>query len=197
MLFHAAFFYAFALPTWWGYYLSRQKYNFVFLFTGIEQLMSKFTAKRCPSLANKPKVFLIQACRGPAEDEFFTQSKDHKDHVAGLTCDSTLARCSSSCPQESDFFLGFATVPGYVAYKLPNYGSFYIQALTDIIKRNHSRYHLEEMLVEVNNSVSEKCNQVSAKHSTLRGKVFLWCVDIIIKETFKAKKIFESQEFYW
>lgn len=94
---------------------------------GIEQLMSKFTAKRCPSLANKPKVFLIQACRGPAEDEFFTKSKDHKDYVAGITCDSTLARCSSSCPQESDFFLGFATVPGYVAYKQPNYGSFYIQ----------------------------------------------------------------------
>ncbi|XP_074625507.1 uncharacterized protein LOC141883790 isoform X1 [Acropora palmata] len=44
---------------------------------GIEQLMSKFTAKRCPTLANKPKVFFIQACRGPAEDEFFTQSKDH------------------------------------------------------------------------------------------------------------------------
>ena len=105
----------------------RQKYNSVIFFTGIEQLMSKFTAKRCPFLANKPKVFFIQACRGPAEDEFFTQSKDHKDYVAGLTCDSTLARCISSCLQESDFLLGFATVPGYVAYKQTNYGSFYMQ----------------------------------------------------------------------
>ncbi|XP_015776086.1 PREDICTED: caspase-3-like [Acropora digitifera] len=140
---------------------------------GIEQLMSKFKAKNCPSLAHKPKMFFIQACRGLAQDKFLTQSKGDNDYDAGLTSDSTLARCSSILPQESDFLLGYATVPGYVAYKQSNYGSFYMQALTDIIKRHHRRYHLEEMLVEVNNSVSEKCNQVSAKHSTLRGKVFL------------------------
>ena len=35
----------------------------------IEDILDKFTADKCPSLANKPKVFIVQACRGALKDK--------------------------------------------------------------------------------------------------------------------------------
>ncbi|XP_067051377.1 caspase-3-like isoform X2 [Acropora muricata] len=137
---------------------------------GIEQLMSEFKTERCPSLAGKPKIFFVQACRGSLEDKFLRQGDESRD-FAGLTCDSTLA--SSISPQESDFLLAFATVRGYVALKRRDYGSFYIQALTEVIARNHNKDHLSDILTAVNCRVSDALNQVSPTHSTLRYKVFL------------------------
>ena len=97
----------------------------MFLLLGIDDLMSEFNIERCPSLANKPKLFLVQACRGPAEDRFLCPTDKSQDMVDFTVSDSTLSR--SICPQESDFLLAFSTVPGYVSYRRPNFGSFFMQ----------------------------------------------------------------------
>ena len=83
--------------------------------------MSEFNAVRCPSLADKPKIFLVQACRGP---EFLSPTVDQQ--IADSTfSDSTLSR--SRLPKESDFLLAYGSVPGYVSYRMPNSGSLFIQ----------------------------------------------------------------------
>ena len=95
----------------------------MFLLLGIDDLMSEFNVERSPSLANKPKLFLVQACRCPAEDKFLRPTDKSQDIADFTLSDSTLSR--SSCPQESDFLLAFGTVPGYVSYRRPNFGSFF------------------------------------------------------------------------
>ena len=84
--------------------------------------MSEFNAVRCPSLANKPKIFLVQACRGSEEGELLGPTDQIADNILS---DSTLSR--SRLPKESDFLLAYGSVPGYVSYRMTDSGSFFIQ----------------------------------------------------------------------
>ncbi|XP_067051379.1 caspase-9-like isoform X2 [Acropora muricata] len=136
---------------------------------GIEDLMSEFNAVRCPSLANKPKLFLVQACRGSEEGEF---PGPNDQQIADNTfSDSTLSR--SRLPKESDFLLAYSSVPGYVSFRMPDSGSFFIQTLVDVFEKKHHKDHLEDMLIEVRRKVSGTVCQVSPSHTTLRYKVLL------------------------
>ena len=93
----------------------------------IEDITSEFKPSNCPTLAGKPKVFIVQACRGPSEDQnlqpiHLTAADGDK---SGLVKDSTLPR--SVTPEESDFLYAFSTVPGYVSWRVPGTGSPFIQ----------------------------------------------------------------------
>ena len=97
--------------------------------TTVKDLMVEFRENKCPSLKRKPKVFIIQTCRGQRDDvcKSFTASTGcmSTSYDSALFYDSTLPR--SVFPQEPDFVLAFATVPGYVSFRVPEYGTFFIQ----------------------------------------------------------------------
>ena len=98
---------------------------------GIEELMSDFKPVNCGSLANKPKLFIIQACRGPSEDASQSSSYSTDSAMAGFATDSTLSR--SACLQECDFLLASSTVPGYVSYRKEETGSIFIQVSVALV----------------------------------------------------------------
>ncbi|XP_066045783.1 caspase-10 isoform X2 [Chamaea fasciata] len=93
----------------------------------IRMLTTHFTAKHCPQLAAKPKLFFIQACQG--------NNIQHPVYVDtdGPTPDSCPVpeRVSllESIPEEADFLLGMATVDGCVSFRHIEEGTWYIQAL--------------------------------------------------------------------
>ena len=109
----------------------------------VKYLISEFREERCPSLKHKPKVFIIQACRGPREDTDYEISssgahfnlqevaKTVEAQISSQPCDtafstdSTLPR--SVFPPEDDFVLAFATAPLYAAYRDSDKGSRFIQ----------------------------------------------------------------------
>ena len=111
--------------------------------TTVKNLMSEFHGGRCPSLKDKPKVFIIQACRGPQVDTNFTKSSSGNDfnlqevpttsqaqissqpYDTALSTDSTLSR--SVFLPDADFVVAFATAPGYAAYRDSDKGSRFIQ----------------------------------------------------------------------
>lgn len=112
--------------------------------TTVKNLMVEFRESKCPSLKKKPKVFIIQTCRGIRDDtckrlmapagnisqavastSAQVDNESTESYDAALLSDSTLPR--SVFPQEADFVLAFATVPGYVAFRVPEYGTFFIQ----------------------------------------------------------------------
>ena len=96
----------------------------------VEQLMSQFSVKECPTLRNKPMLFFIQACRGqlrdPRKDRLPTSlGNTEGDGIAMKLCpDSALA--NGVTPLEADFLLSFATVPGYLSFRSKVEGSWYI-----------------------------------------------------------------------
>ena len=102
----------------------------------VEDLLTEFKEASCPSLKNKPKVFIIQACRGtvrisPANNVSSEAIPSRSTQVENKPCetdfssDSTLPR--SAVPTEADFLLAFATVPGYVSYRSVENGTYFIQ----------------------------------------------------------------------
>ena len=110
--------------------------------TTVENIMVEFQARTCPSLKGKPKVFIIQTCRGSLDNvsEAFTTSISSINSQAGLStspqegaqfCDPPFSSDSalprSVFPPEADFLLAFATVPGYVSFRFPESGTFFIQ----------------------------------------------------------------------
>ncbi|NXB31356.1 CASPA protein, partial [Eulacestoma nigropectus] len=93
----------------------------------IRTLTSHFTAKQCPQLAAKPKLFFIQACQGNK-----IQRPVYVDTDAQTPDLSSMQESFSvfeSIPEEADFLLGMATVDGYVSFRHTEEGTWYIQAL--------------------------------------------------------------------
>ena len=91
----------------------------------VKDLMAEFTADRCKSLRNKPKIFIFQACRGSLDEREYPISDSNGYMADAMVSDSTLAL--SVTPPEADFLLAFATTPGYVSWRREESGSFYIQ----------------------------------------------------------------------
>lgn len=93
----------------------------------IRMLMSHFTAKQCPQLAAKPKLFFIQACQGnKIQDPVYVNTDGPTPDLSSMQERVSL---SESIPEEADFLLGMATVDGCVAFRHTEEGSWYIQTL--------------------------------------------------------------------
>ena len=90
----------------------------------IEDLMCEFTSAKCPTLRNKPKLFIIQTCRGGHTSTVPAVMGDAVSDTA-FSHDSTLSKSVS--PPEVDFLLAFSTAPGYVAYRNEKFGSPFVQ----------------------------------------------------------------------
>lgn len=78
----------------------------------IKDITSMFKGVACPSLANKPKLFFIQACRG---HDFDQGALLQADAVEGNPED---AMRHNAEPNESHFLLGYATPPGKFTIKV-------------------------------------------------------------------------------
>ena len=111
-------------------------------------IISHFTAENCPSLAGKPKIFIIQACR------------DYTDQaLTGLEC-------------ESDFLIAYATLPGRKASRHTAKGSTYIQEFVHTLKEQ-SYNDLVDILRIVQDKVLERFPQHPEYRSHLCKKLYL------------------------
>ncbi|RDD44779.1 Caspase-7 [Trichoplax sp. H2] len=123
----------------------------------IEELLGLFRGNRCASLAGKPKLFFIQACRGTNFDEAV-------DHVDGVPNESALntegyedevdAKTRQTLPSEADFLIAYSVVPGYYSWRNSTNGSWFMQAVIDIFTKYYKQLDLITMLTIVNNSVA-------------------------------------------
>ena len=145
----------------------------------IQEILSLFTAEKCPSLRGKPKIFFIQACQGQVSQQKLSVHEapaiQEDGPVSGIG-----AALDKTIPNHADFLLGFATVPGHVSYRNTVLGSWYISILVDKLERLHDKEDLMSILTEVNRKLSKESaklkegefGQIPAPVSTLRKKLF-------------------------
>ncbi|KAJ8985556.1 hypothetical protein NQ317_019940 [Molorchus minor] len=110
------------------------------------RLWLPFSGMRCPSLAAKPKLFFIQACRGAQSDPGIK--------VSYTETDSSIDEKMYSIPVTADVLIMYSTVAGYYSWRDPENGSFFIQSLVRQLRKHHRSRDLLSILTCVNREVA-------------------------------------------
>ncbi|KAL8560625.1 hypothetical protein ACOMHN_065796 [Nucella lapillus] len=158
-----------------------------------EEIRDRFSARNCPLMAHKPKLIIIQACRGANEDvadgvrPFYANNNiSNNANQAGSRLgndgsdiDSNASTASTSrIANMADICLIHSTVQGYVSYRHPINGSPFIQEMTRLFQEKADREHLTDMMTEVNRKLAcrqlqEDVRTVPSTTNTLTKKWFL------------------------
>ncbi|KAK3104824.1 hypothetical protein FSP39_011023 [Pinctada imbricata] len=137
----------------------------------LDSVFNLFSNVHCKYLMGKPKIFVIQACRGGALDSGV--SLDDQDEHDGSSM------MFKQLPTLSDMIICFPTQTGYYAWRNRERGSWYIEALVQIFMKYAKSEDICTMLNRVNLLVSRKVSrcpqiemdsmsQMSEYKSTLR-----------------------------
>lgn len=142
-------------------------------FVFVQQITNFLNGQNCLSLQGKPKLFFIQACGGGEKDTGFEFSPEDEVAPSGgggedeqtdaipmssssdslSTSDEPDAR--ATLPTPSDILVSYSTFPGYVSWRDPRLGSWYVETLDQILAENVATDDLVTMLMMVNHEVSQ------------------------------------------
>lgn len=156
----------------------------------LDDIFTMFNNLNCPNLAGKPKLFFIQSCRddpinGPAEDlgirlsfslksdtdesdgSEFTQS-DNNTHFRpqpqlypNLT--SSNSQIFYHIPSLCDMLIGYPTQKGFIAYRKPEIGSWYMNAIVQVFSKYAHNTDLCALLNMVNSLISNEVTNTGKK----------------------------------
>lgn len=126
----------------------------------IDEIFNCLNTPNCDGLRDKPKIILIQACRGDNEG-----SVDVTDSLAG---DNTRKE-----HREKDFCCLRSSTPDTLSYRNENNGSHFIQDIVEIFNQHAHQDHIEELFRKVLKKFKEKHrDQMPCKERTTLSKKF-------------------------
>lgn len=123
----------------------------------IEDLVFPLKGNNCPSLALKPKIFFIQACRGKKVDDGVEVADAVGEDEEAMDESVEMRRI----PTEADFIMAYSVVPGYFSWRNSVKGSWFMQAIYDVFmtkckdgKHLWQKLDLVKLLTRVNKKVA-------------------------------------------
>ncbi|XP_076753763.1 caspase-1 [Xylocopa sonorina] len=125
----------------------------------VDILWTSFTGNRCPSLAGKPKLFFIQACRGSDLDSGVQMV--HQTDSVGSTY---------SLPIYADILVAYSSYEGHYSFRNPENGSWFVQELCKELKRNWQTRDLLWMMTSTIRRVAIKYESFSPENKKFHGK---------------------------
>ena len=114
-----------------------------------EDVFSRFKASHCPALHGKPKIFFVDTCRGHDSMHFIANPDAEPEAEPAVDH-------GKAVPDEGDFLMSYSTLPGYVSWRSPALGSWFVSTLLDVIQKRHEQDDLETMINTTHKIVAEK-----------------------------------------
>lgn len=122
----------------------------------VDRLINPFLAKKCVTLAGKPKLIFVQACRGTKLMSGYAlpSAVDDEDTVDSGPIDDDCSTQKLVIPNNADFLLAFSTVPGFYSWRNSAKGSYFIQALCKCFDEFGDALELMQIMTRVNQIVA-------------------------------------------
>uniref|UniRef100_A0A667XNI4 Caspase a n=1 Tax=Myripristis murdjan TaxID=586833 RepID=A0A667XNI4_9TELE len=113
-----------------------------------DNIFEYLNAKNCPALRDKPKVIIINACRGGDSLIFVIETNPGKCLPADT---DALEEDDIKVHIEKDFIAFLSCTAGNVSWRHPFFGSPFIQYLVEVFNTFSHKDHLEELFTKVIN----------------------------------------------
>ncbi|XP_063340490.1 GTPase IMAP family member 8-like isoform X2 [Pelmatolapia mariae] len=140
----------------------------------IEKIFLRLNTKNCPALMNKPKIIIIDACRGVKKGSAYLPVRQSvvTDNIRPLSENLTK---KARVHIEKDFICFHSSTPHTASYFLPTKGSFFIQTLSDVFNKWSYVCDIEELFRKVMQrfeASSSDCMQMPTKERNTLTKSF-------------------------
>jgi caspase 7 len=139
----------------------------------IERLIEPFKFNR--TLAGKPKIFMIQACRG-------TKLMD------GIDTNPFQVNYVSKIPIEADFLITYSTIAGYFSWRNSQNGTWFIQSLCSILNEHGKNLEIMQILTLVNRRVAFYYESNASDPSMSHKRQIPCIVSMLTKELYLRPK---------
>ncbi|KAH1170471.1 hypothetical protein KIL84_001456 [Mauremys mutica] len=152
-------------------FLSHGEDNHIYAYDAkikVQTVTDMFRGDKCPSLAGKPKIFIIQACRGDKHDDpvIVQDAVDSIVDKSNVNETEVDAAAIYTLPAGADFLMCYSVAEGYYSHRETLNGTWYIQDLCEMIRKYGSSLEFTELLTLVNRKVSHRrvdmCRDINA-----------------------------------
>ncbi|XP_048838415.1 caspase a-like [Brienomyrus brachyistius] len=132
----------------------------------IDNIYNHLNTKSCTGLRNKPKIILIQACRGDEEGSTWVCDNVHEEPEA-MEDDNI-----REDHKEKDFISLLSCTPDTKSYRHVKEGTVFIQRLVEIFNTYACEDHIEELFRKVMNRFENFPKQMPSKDRATLTKHF-------------------------
>ena len=141
-----------------------------------EWIIQQLNNENCPNLRGKPKLFILQACRGFCQD-YGTPPRmtdlpipnEVKDSSEKTDIDSEVFNLPPSLkllsPTVEDILIAYSTIPGYVANRDTVRGSWFIECICKVFMTYSATTDIRDMLDKVSLEMSTYISELGMKQS--------------------------------
>ncbi|XP_068606695.1 caspase-6-like isoform X2 [Brachionichthys hirsutus] len=171
-------------------FLSHGEDDHVYTYDGkikIQDITALFKGDKCRGLVGKPKIFVLQACRGDKHDDPVT----HCDAVDAIKTEEVVVDASAihTLPAGADFIMCYSVAEGYYSHRDTFNGSWYIQDLCELLVKYGTSLEFTELLTLVNRKVSMRSVLRSSDSNSIGKKQVPCFASMLTKKLyFRVKK---------
>uniref|UniRef100_A0A669DAJ7 Caspase family p20 domain-containing protein n=1 Tax=Oreochromis niloticus TaxID=8128 RepID=A0A669DAJ7_ORENI len=115
----------------------------------IDKIYERLNTKNCPALMNKPKVIIIQACRGETEGVVTVDARKQSMGTENTGPPSKNIAKVGKVHIEKDFIGFHSSTPHTYSYRNPEYGSNFFHYICDVILTGCCQDDIEELFKKV------------------------------------------------